>query len=420
MNNAIEVKGLTKQYRIGLKDAQKDTLFSQLGHNLLAPVRNFRRLRNLTHFDNEEDSIFTALNNISFEVKEGEVLGIIGHNGAGKSTLLKLLSRITSPSKGTIKLQGKVASLLEVGTGFHQDLSGRENIYMNGTILGMTRREIDAKLDEIIAFSGIEKHIDTPVKFYSSGMGVRLGFAVAAHLEPEILIVDEVLAVGDLEFQNKCLRKMEDVAHHGRTILFVSHNMAAIRALCNRGIVLKKGSIIFDGQVQDAVGHYLESYKTKELTDGRIPDNLSTYTTGEAKFRRLLLSGEKELQGNLILHGEVVSLILEIEVFEKIRSGILDVKVVSKEGIEIVHLSSLYDHDNMDFEPGNYNLLIRFQCKLQPSFYSFSIGIHKPNGFTIDYVETINEFEVINTLPLAADWMHGYIVQNATWELSKK
>jgi lipopolysaccharide transport system ATP-binding protein len=204
-------------------------------------------------FDQTE---FWALKDLSFEVKEGEVLGIIGKNGAGKSTLLKLLSRVTTPTTGEIKLRGRIASLLEVGTGFHPELTGRENIFLNGAILGMTKTEIRSKLDEIIAFSGVEVHIDTPVKRYSSGMYVRLAFAVAAHLEPEILIVDEVLAVGDADFQKKCIGKMGQVAKEGRTILFVSHNMGAVQALCTRAIMLQSGKLFYEGTTRDTIAKY--------------------------------------------------------------------------------------------------------------------------------------------------------------------
>ena len=200
---------------------------------------------------------------MSFEVKEGEVVGIIGRNGAGKSTLLKILSRITEPTEGRVEIRGRVASLLEVGTGFHPELTGRENIYLNGAILGMSRAEIERKFDEIVDFAGVEKFLDTPVKRYSSGMYVRLAFAVAAHLEPEILIVDEVLAVGDAEFQKKCLGKMRDVAGQGRTVLFVSHNMPSVQQLCSSGIVLSQGSVDFRGPIDQAVAHYVNSFQRK-------------------------------------------------------------------------------------------------------------------------------------------------------------
>lgn len=256
--SVITVQNLSKRYRLGLKEKHAETLAGQIVNAIKSPWQNLKRLRQLSRFGEEDDSVFWALKDVSFEVKEGEVLGIIGKNGAGKSTLLKILSQITEPTSGKIEIHGRVASLLEVGTGFHPELSGRENIYMNGTILGMTRREIDSKLDEIIDFSGVEKFIDTPVKFYSSGMKVRLGFSVAAHLDPEILIIDEVLAVGDYEFQKKCLGKMEDVSkNQGRTVLFVSHQMDAITRLCSRVLVLKEGQISYEGNPSTAVKKYL-------------------------------------------------------------------------------------------------------------------------------------------------------------------
>jgi len=258
-NSVIKVQNLSKRYRLGLKEKQADTLVGQISQIIRSPWENLKRLRELNRFGEEDESVFWALKDVSFEVKEGEVLGIIGKNGAGKSTLLKILSQITEPTSGKIEIHGRVASLLEVGTGFHPELSGRENIYMNGTILGMTRREIDSKLDEIIDFSGVEKFIDTPVKFYSSGMKVRLGFSVAAHLDPEILIIDEVLAVGDYEFQAKCLKKMDSVSKEGRTVLFVSHNLEAIKTLCSRILVLKDGKINFDGEVKSGIRFYLEA-----------------------------------------------------------------------------------------------------------------------------------------------------------------
>src|SRR5690554_5893922 len=220
---------------------------------------------------------YWALKKVNFEVKRGDVLGIIGKNGAGKSSLLKILSRITTPTIGQIKIKGRIASLLEVGTGFHPELTGRENIFLNGAILGMTKNEIKNKLDEIIAFSGVEQYIDTPVKRYSSGMYVRLAFAVAAHLEPEILIVDEVLAVGDAEFQKRCLGKMNKIATEGRTILFVSHNMAAVESLCTTGIVLDKGEINFIGNINDAANKYLNIDKVFNFSNSSNSVDLSIH-----------------------------------------------------------------------------------------------------------------------------------------------
>lgn len=260
MKSIIRVENLSKAYRIGVAEKKSDTIAGALLNAIKSPIRNFKQLRNLRELDRDESSVFWALKDINFEVKEGEVLGIIGHNGAGKSTLLKILSRITEPTEGRITIHGRVSSLLEVGTGFHPDLTGRENIYMNGTILGMRKKEIDAKLDEIITFSGINKYIDTPVKRYSSGMTVRLAFSVAAHLEPEILIIDEVLAVGDVEFQKKCLGKMEEVSSAGRTVLFVSHNMASVQKLCTSGIILEAGRKRHEGPILDIIERYLEIF----------------------------------------------------------------------------------------------------------------------------------------------------------------
>lgn len=276
---AIRVEHLSKAYRIGLREPRQETLLGAMTAWVKAPLTNYRNVRNLaalgdTRFQGPEvagskrsetaaspslpQPIFWALKDLCFSVRQGEALGIIGRNGAGKSTLLKILSRITEPTSGRAFIYGRVASLLEVGTGFHPDLTGRENVYLNGTILGMKKREIDARFDEIVDFSGVGKFIDTPTKRYSSGMRVRLAFSVAAHLEPEILIVDEVLAVGDAEFQKKCLGKMQHVAGQGRTVLFVSHNIAAIQNLCEGVLVLGAGETKFVGNTQRGIAFYLE------------------------------------------------------------------------------------------------------------------------------------------------------------------
>lgn len=265
MSVVIQSENLAKAYRIGSKEELPDSFIGMFSNFLMAPIRNLRNLRRLNTFRERQDAsplIHWALNDVSFQVCDGDVLGIIGRNGAGKSTLLKVLSRITEPTRGKVKLEGRVSSLLEVGTGFHPDLSGRENVYLNGTILGMTKREIDRKFDEIVGFSGVERFLDTPIKRYSSGMKVRLAFAVAAHLEPEILIIDEVLAVGDAEFQKRCMGKMQDVAQGGRTVLFVSHSMAAIKSLCNKGLVMEAGRVAYDGPVDGAIAKYLEQLES--------------------------------------------------------------------------------------------------------------------------------------------------------------
>lgn len=263
-NTAIKAENISKYYRIGLKDELHDTFAKSLFSFIKSPLKNYRKYRSLYKFDdmdiNSESNspdIICALKDISMEIKQGEIVGIIGRNGAGKSTLLKILSRITTPTRGYAEIHGRISSLLEVGTGFHPELTGRENIYLNGTILGMRKSELDDKFEEIVEFSGVRKFIDTPVKRYSSGMKVRLAFSVAAHLEPEILIVDEVLAVGDVEFQTKCLNKMEDVGQGGRTVLFVSHNMSAISRLCERVILLDEGRIIKEGATNKVISEYV-------------------------------------------------------------------------------------------------------------------------------------------------------------------
>ncbi len=256
---AISVSELGKRYRVGTRE-KSDSLTGAVIGTLLYPVRNFRRLTSRRKFrEGEDGSIHWAIRGLDFAVHRGEVLGIIGHNGAGKSTLLKVLSRITPPTTGEVVIRGRVSSLLEVGTGFHPELTGRDNVYMNGTILGMSRQEIDEKFEEIVEFSGIRKHIETPIKFYSSGMKVRLAFSVAAHLDPEILIIDEVLAVGDLAFQQKCLGKMDEVAKGGRTVLFVSHNMVAVEGLCTRCLLMEDGRVTFAGSVPECISRYREA-----------------------------------------------------------------------------------------------------------------------------------------------------------------
>jgi lipopolysaccharide transport system ATP-binding protein len=268
--NVIKVEGLHKRYRIGLKEEMHDSFLGATLNFFKSPLNNYRKYRSLYQFDDikpdqstplndNSNNVIWALRDISFKVKKGEVLGVIGNNGAGKTTLLKVLSKITTPSYGRAEIHGKISSLLEVGTGFHPELTGRENIYLNGTILGMRKMEIDRKFSEIVEFSGVEKFLDTPVKRYSVGMKIRLGFSVAAFLEPDILVIDEVLAVGDSDFQKKCLNKMETVGKHGRTVLFVSHNMQMISRLCSRAILLEKGQIRDDGPADKVVASYLTS-----------------------------------------------------------------------------------------------------------------------------------------------------------------
>ncbi len=263
-NTAIKVENLGKQYRIGAQQERYRTLRDAL----LTGIKQITQLNK-----NKSADTIWALKGVNFEIAHGEVVGIIGRNGAGKSTLLKILSHITEPTEGRVTLRGRVGSLLEVGTGFHPELTGRENIYLNGAILGMKKNEVDRKFDQIAAFSEIEQFLDTPVKRYSSGMYVRLAFSVAAHMEPEILLIDEVLSVGDAEFQKKCLGKMEEVAGKGRTVLFVSHNLVAVRSLCEKAILIDSGRIVADGETDEVVNQYMMSTNTRKLDDFSIRSN---------------------------------------------------------------------------------------------------------------------------------------------------
>ena len=315
MKPAIQVENLSKLYLIGRAQQKHDTL-----RDALANVKPWPRIASIFRKDHShrlnnslQDDLLWALKDVSFEVQPGEVVGIIGRNGAGKSTLLKILSRITEPTSGRAVLNGRVGSLLEVGTGFHPELTGRENIYLNGAILGMRRTEIEKKFDEIVAFSEIEKFLDTPVKRYSSGMYVRLAFAVAAHLEPEILLVDEVLAVGDAAFQKKCLGKMGEVAKEGRTVLFVSHNMGAIQSLCGKGIAMRNGMKICEDSPDIAIRSYLQDGIQKQATD--LVFRTDRKGSGDIKFTRVkFLDGRNGHEAHMLISG--MPLLIELE-YEK-------------------------------------------------------------------------------------------------------
>ncbi len=314
MTTAIEFNHVSKQYRLGL--VSTGTLSHDLKRwwtvSILRKEDPYLKVGSVNDRSKKADSEYVwALNDIDFKVEQGDVMGIIGKNGAGKSTLLKLLSRVTGPTLGTIKARGRIGSLLEVGTGFHPELTGKENIFMNGSILGMTKSEINSKLDEIVDFSGCERYIDTPVKRYSSGMKVRLGFAVAAHLDPEILVVDEVLAVGDAEFQKKAIGKMQDVSQgEGRTVLFVSHNMTAVKSLCKRGVILQSGLLIDSGNVDTIVSHYLKG-------DGNI-ENHKVWNVPEVKKEgfELLEVGVRKYNGDF---SDVIRVDMEYEILIKYR-----------------------------------------------------------------------------------------------------
>ncbi len=324
MSTVIKVENISKQYRLG----QVGT--GSLAHDINRTWQRLRRKEDpyLKVGETNDRSVkgqsnyVWALKDINFEVKQGEVLGIIGRNGAGKSTLLKILSRTTTPTTGSIKIKGRIASLLEVGTGFHPELSGRENIFLNGAIMGMTRAEIKKKFDEIVDFAGVERYIDTPVKRYSSGMYVRLAFGVAAHLEPDILIVDEVLAVGDAEFQKKALGKMKDVSNQdGRTVIFVSHNMGSIKQLCTQGIVLSNGNIYYTGPIQEAVGSYTSFYSTKpnNLEQGfiNLRDHPNKISKDEGIQSVQLLSNGNPV--NQIIPGEDFTLLINYAIKRQVN-----------------------------------------------------------------------------------------------------
>ncbi len=331
-------------------------------------------------------------------MKKGEVVGIIGRNGAGKSTLLKILSRITTPTEGTVEVHGRIGSLLEVGTGFHPELSGRENIYLSGSILGMKRTEIDAKFDEIVRFAEMEKFLDTPVKRYSSGMYVRLAFAVAAHLEPEILIVDEVLAVGDAAFQKKCLGKMGDVAKEGRTVLFVSHNMAAVASLCTKGFLLSDGRIIAEGDIQKIISKYLEN--SAEL-DG-LYEKPSSMKNGKISIDRVLLKNADGVATSFY-NTEVLKIEIVLRVNQPLTGVQIAVEILNEHDIGVLCTTNL-DADEMDtvpvYEVGQYVLECPIRLSsLRKGRYHIRISSSIPNIEMLDIVEKFLYFEIVDDPP---------------------
>lgn len=352
---AIKVENLSKQYRIGTREAYM-TFRETLLNSTKAP---FRRLKNFGK-STPKEGIIWALRDVSFEVKQGDVLGIIGRNGAGKTTLLKIFSRITEPTKGRVMLKGRVASLLEVGTGFHPELTGKENIYLNGAILGMKRHEISKKFDEIVAFAEVEKFLDTPVKRYSSGMYMRLAFAVAAHLEPEILLVDEVLAVGDATFKKKCLNKMNDVSNQGRTVLFVSHNMGAVQTLCQNVIWVHEGKIVQTGLSAEVIGEYL-SFGTNN--DGKINWSSEDAPGDEAvKLKSVrLLNARGKVCSNFRADEEILTEI-EYEVRQKITGMRLNFSLLTQSG-ELAFASTSHFLTQKTQKPGQYIV----KCKIPPN-----------------------------------------------------
>ncbi len=369
-DTVIKLENIGKQYRLGLVGT--NTLRGDLQswwYRMRGKEDPTLKIGDTNQIDGISSEYVWALQNINLEVKQGEILGIIGKNGAGKSTLLKLLSRVTAPSTGQIKVKGRIASLLEVGTGFHPELTGRENIFLNGAILGMKKPEIRAKFDEIVDFAGVARYIDTPVKRYSSGMYVRLAFAVAAHLEPDILIVDEVLAVGDAEFQKKAIGKMQDIsAGKGRTVLFVSHNMASVEALCTRAVILENGEIVFRGKTKDAIKTYLP----KPL-DFNKPKILSTTTigTGEIKVQEIILKDLNNKKLDSVKTGKSFKIVLKYIVNNKYAEHLQNINV----SISIFNNNEkrlLNIHNKL---AGNaYNLMnFKESNKLELTIYDFPI-----------------------------------------------
>lgn len=357
-NIAIRVEGISKKYRIGAR-AHYATLRETLVNLVSVP---FQR----------QDATIWALKDVSFEVKHGEAAAVIGHNGAGKSTLLRILSRITAPTEGRILIDGRVGSLLEVGTGFHSELTGRENVYLNGAILGMRKREIDRRFDEIVAFAEVEKFIDTPIKHFSSGMIVRLAFAVAAHLEPEILLVDEVLAVGDYAFQQKCLGKMNEVSQQGRTVLFVSHNMGAINRLCEIGILLKNGQLYLQGDIETLITHYL-SLGASESGLVKLNAGTDTAIIHEVGVQNHLGEFSPVIGANQVFFFWVVC-----EIRERIDAAQLAVAVVAADGVVVfvtTHADTLEGADISLF-PGQYHARVRIPAHfLNVGTYTLNVRV---------------------------------------------
>lgn len=419
-NTVIKVENLSKSYMVGHNHAQSER-YTALRDVIARDVKNFARktrdmFRGKAIIQGDEVEEFWALKDVSFEINQGDRIGIIGRNGAGKSTLLKILSRITEPTSGRISIQGRVASLLEVGTGFHPELTGRENIFLNGAILGMGRKEIQRKFDEIVDFAEVERFLDTPVKRYSSGMYVRLAFAVAAHLEPEILIVDEVLAVGDAQFQKKCLGKMEDVGKEGRTVIFVSHNMASIISLCERCIVLGNGRIMHSGPSGDAVKIYLgggaqtaNRRKIEDGKDGFILSEISIGNTGRIGEDIIERNLGIEIHFTYLNHSE--------------HSGIyLNTKFKDDEGNYFMVTAS--SHCSQNLRKGNNKAVLHI-----PAFFfnegTFSMDImvigKDQNGYHGFYSETdILMFQVLPNQKALGEWMGkevGQITPRFEWSI---
>ena len=407
-DTVISVENLSKTYQLGVIGT--GTFFGDLNRwwaKKLGKPDPYAKIGEADHGNREGETIW-ALDDVSFRLQQGEALGIIGRNGAGKSTLLKIMSRVTAPTSGEVKVKGRIASLLEVGTGFHPELTGRENIYLNGAILGMSRAEVNRKFDEIVDFSGVEKFIDTPVKRYSSGMYVRLAFAVAAHLEPEILVVDEVLAVGDAEFQRKCLGKMSDVAHAGRTVLFVSHNMPAILRLCSSAIMLDRGRLVKQGTAEQVTNYYLNS---NENTEGAVTwAGDDAPGTDEVKLTGIRLV-DREGKSKSLVEVNVPSY-LEIEY--DVRQPGLKFRVAAGFNTQgVVAFTSNEPYETQHDRTGRYISRMEIPANLlAEGEYSISVSIFASKGLKIRYVRAKNVFTFQVVDYIAGDSARGDFVQN--------
>lgn len=390
---ALRVDELGKRYRIG-----KVIDHSNGRRSLLQTAATPFRYLASTLREPASDEVLWALKNASFQVKHGEVIGIIGHNGAGKTTLLKILSRVTEPTEGQADIYGRVASLLEVGTGFHPELTGRENIYLNGAILGMKRAEINPKFDEIVAFAEVEKFIETPVKRYSSGMYVRLAFAVAAHLEVEILLVDEVLAVGDAEFQKKCLGKIEDVTTGGRTVLFVSHNMNAVQRLCSRCMLLEHGRLVAQGDTANIIVRYLssDSYTASPAEWIDVSDT-RRQGTGEARFVGVWYSSINKAVGFRAYSNGPLEFQLAIMSDSTRSVGSIAVTLYDQYGTKLVNADTLSLGRSVTLQKGRNVVRLRLkELHLKPGIYVLGLWLANPLGGIFDYIESAFKIEVID------------------------
>ncbi|HLP65527.1 ABC transporter ATP-binding protein [Flavobacterium sp.] len=398
----IKVEELSKAYQIG--QIGTGTISQDLERFFITKVLGkedpFLKIGQTNDRSTKGDSnIVWSLQDINFEVNQGDAVGIIGKNGAGKSTLLKLLSRVTSPTTGQIKVRGRIASLLEVGTGFHPELTGRENIYLNGSILGMRKKEITRKLDEIIDFSGVERYIDTPVKRYSSGMYVRLAFAVAAHLESEILIVDEVLAVGDAEFQKKCLGKMGDISKgEGRTVLFVSHNMAAVKNLCNKGIVLKNGQVVYNSDADAAVDYYFSSNKEEQRL---LIERKDRKGNQQIQFTSIDILNSKNDSVNEVFLNESIKVVLNYKINQTIDMEKFILSLVVYDNYENVMCAFASDEMGVKFSKNDKNQIELEipSMQLRPGSYSIAIYSFYERTKESDYVDTVMSaisFEILS------------------------